>query len=144
MRIKLDYGRIGLDVELPDHRVVSSLGIRDVIPVADPDAEIARLLAQPTGAGPLFELAQGRRTVCILICDITRPVPNQTILRPLLKTLHDAGIAHENVLILVATGLHRPSTAAERLEMLGSDIVSTYRIEDHHGTILEEHKYLGT
>ena len=66
------------------------------------------------------------------------------ILRPVLKTLHEAGIPRDKVLILVATGLHRPSTEAERVEMLSAEIAGSYRVEDHHGTILEEHTYLGT
>ena len=48
------------------------------------------------------------------------------------------------LLILVATGLHRPSTDAEKLEMLGEEIVAGYRIEDHHGTRLDEHTFVGT
>ena len=57
----------------------------------------------------------------------------------MLRTLHEAGIPREQILILVATGLHRPSTAAEQVEMLGEEIAATYRVEDHHGTVLEEH-----
>jgi nickel-dependent lactate racemase len=71
-------------------------------------------------------------------------VPNETILRPTLRVLHEAGIRREDVLILVATGLHRPSTAEERVEMLGEAIARDYRVEDHHGTRLEEHTFLGT
>ena len=41
----------------------------------------------------------------------------------MLEVLHEAGIPREHTLILVATGLHRPSTAAEKEEMLGAEIV---------------------
>ena len=95
-------------------------------------------------APPLRELARGRKDACILICDITRPVPNRTILGPTLKVLHEAGIARDQVLFLIATGLHRPSTPEEKIEMLGAEIASTYRVEDHHGTRLDEHTFLGT
>ena len=37
MKIKLDYGRTGLDVELPDERIVGPLAIRDAEPLANPD-----------------------------------------------------------------------------------------------------------
>ena len=47
-------------------------------------------------------------------------------------------------MILVATGLHRPSTPAEKEEMLGAVIASGYRVEDHYGTRLEEHTLVGT
>lgn len=143
-RFTLDYGRTGLPIELPADRVVGPLEIQNVPALPDPEAEVARKLANPTGARPLAELAKGKRDACILVCDITRPVPNAKILRPVVRTLHEAGISCENVLILVATGLHRPSTDAERVEMLGADIASQYRVEDHYGTRLEEHTYLGT
>ena len=56
--------------------------------------------------------------------NITRPVPNELILTPLLATLEDAGIERDKITILVATGLHRPSTAAEMVEMVGAEIAA--------------------
>jgi lactate racemase len=144
LRVTLDYGRTGLEVELPADRVVGPLEIRSVPPLADPEGAVAAALEEPIGAPPLSEVARGRKNACILVCDITRPVPNAAILRPTLRVLHDAGIAREEILILVATGLHRPSTEAERVEMLGTAIAQTYRVEDHHGTRLDEHTLLGT
>ncbi|RUL87672.1 nickel-dependent lactate racemase [Tautonia sociabilis] len=144
MRVILDYGRNGLEVELPDDRVIGPLEIRDVPPLDDPDAAVVASLEAPIGSPPLREVARGKKTACILVCDITRPVPNETILHPTLRVLHESGIRREDVLILVATGLHRPSTEAERVEMLGEPIAREYRVEDHHGTALEEHTFLGT
>ncbi|WP_169976794.1 nickel-dependent lactate racemase family protein [Tautonia rosea] len=144
MRVTLDYGRTGLEVELPDDRVIGPLEIQDVPPLDDPHAAVVASLEAPIGAPPLREVARGKKTACILVCDITRPVPNELILRPTLDILHEAGIAREDVLILVATGLHRPSTEAERIEMLGAAIARDYRVEDHHGTVLDEHTFLGT
>jgi nickel-dependent lactate racemase len=144
LRVTLDYGRTGLEIELPADRVVGPLEIRTVPALDDPGGTVAAALERPIGARPLRELAGGRRSACILVCDITRPVPNATILRPLLGVLHESGMARENILILVATGLHRPSTVAEKVEMLGAEIAKTYRVEDHHGTRPEDHTYLGT
>ncbi len=143
-RFTLDYGRTGLEVELPAAGLVGPLEIGNVPPLADTEAAVVAALAEPIGCPPLAELARGKKNACIVICDITRPVPNPVLLRPILRVLHEAGIAREDVLILVATGLHRPSTEAERVEMLGAEIAGAYRVEDHHGTVLEEHTYLGT
>jgi nickel-dependent lactate racemase len=144
MRITLDYGRTGLEVELPAERVVGPLAIRPAAPLADPEGAIAAALRQPIGARPLAELARGRKNACILICDITRPVPNRLLLPPLLRTLEEQGIARRDILLLVATGLHRPNEGAELEEMVGPEIAAQYRIENHHGKVLEEHDYLGT
>lgn len=144
LRVTLDYGRSGLTVDLPADRVVGPLAIRDVPPLDDPEGAVRAALEQPIASAPLSELAKGRKDACILVCDITRPVPNATILRPMLRVLEGAGIPRERVRILVATGLHRPSTAAEKVEMLGSEIAQGYCVEDHYGTHLDEHTLLGT
>ena len=57
--------------------------------------------------------------------------------------LEAAGIARPNILILIATGLHRPNEGDELVEMVGAEIAANYRIENHHGKELDEHTYLG-
>jgi len=143
MRVKLEYGRQGLYADLPDERIVRTLHYKDAQPVADPHAVLEAMLKQPTGAPPLAELAKGRQDACIAICDITRPVPNELILRPVLQTLEAAGIPRDKIIILVATGLHRPNEGEELIEMVGRHIFENYRIENHHGQMLSEHTNLG-
>lgn len=144
MKIKLDYGRTGLDVEIPSDRMVGPLAIRDAEPLADPEAAIAEAIANPIGTPPLAELARGKKSACIVICDITRPVPNKLILPRLLSTLEASGVPRDGICVLIATGLHRPNEGAELEEMVGAEIMNNYRIENHHGKILSEHTYLGT
>ena len=143
MRIMLDYGRTGLEVELPDERVVQSLEIQTVTALPDPVQSVEDTLLNPTGSPSLSSLAKNKKTACILVCDITRPVPNELLLRPVLRTLEAEGIAQEDILILIATGMHRPSTDDELVEMLGEEIVSQYRIENHDGKCEEQHTFLG-
>src|SRR6266581_3322643 len=113
MRIKLDYGRTGMDVDLPEKNLVGPLSIRDAEPLANPDLAIQQALEQPIGTPALAELAKGRKNACILICDITRPVPNKLILPPMLKILEEQGIPRDEIMILNATGLHRPNQGNE-------------------------------
>ena len=143
MRVKLEYGKQGLEVELPDDRVVRTLAYKNAVPLPDPHAELARVLAEPIGAKPLAEVARGRRSACILICDVTRPVPNEMILEPVLRTIEAAGVPREQITILVATGLHRPNEGDELVELVGPRIAADYRCENHHGKVLDEHAYLG-
>src|ERR1700694_4202821 len=70
-------------------------------------------LAEPVGGPALREAARGKRTACILICDITRPVPNGLFLGPLIRALLDAGMPRAGITVLVATGLHRPNEGPE-------------------------------
>ena len=143
MQVRLEYGRTGLQVELPDDRVIRTLAYKDADPLPDPTLALQQCLEDPTGTAALSELAANARTACVLICDITRPVPNELILQPLLRTLERSGISPENITILVATGLHRPNHRDELVEMVGPAIVDRYRIENHDGQNLAEHTYLG-
>ena len=138
MRVTLDYGKTGLEVELPDDRVVGPLHIKPAAPLADPVAVLHQALANPIGTPPLAELARGRKDACILVCDITRPVPNPILLPPILKTLEDAGIPRDKITILVATGLHRPNEGAELDELVGPEIARNYRCLNHHGKERDE------
>ena len=100
MHVTLDYGRTGLDVELPDDRTIGPLAIRAAAPLADPELALEQALLNPIGSPPLAELARGKKDACILICDITRPVPNKLILPPVLRTLEASGIPRDKILIL--------------------------------------------
>jgi nickel-dependent lactate racemase len=143
MRVRLEYGRTGLEAELPDRNVVKCLGYRPQEPLPDPRQAIADRLARPRGTSPLAELARGRRDACVVISDVTRPVPNALVLPPILDTLEQSGIARERILILVATGLHRPNEGEELAEMVGPSIAANYRIENHRGREPSEHANLG-
>lgn len=143
MQVRLEYGRTGLDVELPAGRDVRVLSYKEAPPLESPDAELLGKLLSPNASPPLRELAKGRRNACILICDVTRPVPNELILRRVLEDLESAGIGRDRILILVATGLHRPNLGDELFEMVGQHIYENYRIENHDGQNRDAHVYLG-
>ncbi|HET6324582.1 MAG TPA: nickel-dependent lactate racemase [Planctomycetaceae bacterium] len=144
MRITLDYGKTGMEVDVPDRNLVGPLGLRPVEPLANPERVLADALAHPIGSAPLLELGRGRTSACILICDITRPVPNEFLLRQILPTLEAAGIPRDKILILIATGLHRPNLGDELVELIGAEIAAKYRVENHDGRNLAEHAHLGT
>jgi len=143
MRYKLEYGKTGLEVDLPAERIVRTLGYKNAAPLPDPRATLRACLDRPTGTPSLAEVARGRKSACVVICDITRPVPNELILGEILPTLEAAGIPREAITILIATGLHRPNEGEELVELVGDRIAREYRCENHHGQVLEEHTYLG-
>ena len=145
MQITLDYGRTGLAVTLPAERMlVPPLAIREALPLANPEEALHEALANPIGTGPLAELAKGKTSACVVICDITRPVPNKLLLPPILKTLEAAGIPRERITILIATGLHRPNEGDELIELVGAEVAGSYTCVNHHGKERDEHEYLGT
>ena len=143
MRVEMRYGTGTLPIEIPDKNVVRVLEISDSIPLPDEDGAVREAIAAPIDSAPLTELAEGRESACIVISDITRPVPNKVILPPMLETLEATGIPREKITILIATGIHRPNNAEELEIMVGRDIMETYRIVNHFSQKPETHTYLG-
>ncbi|MBN2413031.1 nickel-dependent lactate racemase [candidate division KSB1 bacterium] len=144
MEITLAYGKKGLQIDVPDKNLLKVLSMTNPEPITDTYIEITKSLLRPIGLNQsLFDMAKGHKSACILICDITRPVPNKILLPPILKTLHAAGLKHEEILILIATGIHRPNTGDELVELVGKEIVDNYRIENHFSNDPSSHIYLG-
>ena len=143
MRVRLDYGKTGLEAEIPDSNLIGVLRLAPTAPLPTPVKAVQDALCNPFGASPLGELASGRKNACIVVCDMTRPVPNKDILPPILQILQQAGMPQQNITLLVATGTHRSNTQAELEAMLGADIANQYRIVNHDCKDLDTHTYLG-
>ena len=78
-------------------------------------------MEKPIGSRRLFELSKGKRTCTIIISDHTRPVPSRDILPVMLSELRQ-GNSNIEITLLVATGLHRKTTADELRYKLGDGI----------------------
>ena len=141
MKIKMDYGSEGLEIEVPE--TASILRMRDTPRVEDVGREIEKSLMEPIGTPSLPKLAQGRKDACIVISDITRPVPNKILLPPILRILEDQGIARENIVILIGTGLHRPNEGEELNLLVGVDIAQKYRVVNHRAKEKQTLTYIG-
>jgi nickel-dependent lactate racemase len=76
-------------------------------------------------------LARGKKSACVVVSDITRPVPNRLILPPLLAAIERAGVPRREVTILIATGMHRPNTGDELEELLGREVAAGWRVVNH-------------
>jgi lactate racemase len=143
MRTQFAFGKTGISLDLPEGFQYKVLEARSASPLPDQPGAIAAAMDAPIAGLALSELARGKKTVAISVCDITRPAPNKLVLPPLLKRLHAAGIQREDVTILIATGLHRLATPKELDEILSPEIASTYRIVNHNARELSEHRFLG-
>ena len=145
MQVELRYGRGERPVTIRD-RWTARVIRKAAMPVL-PDAQgaVRAALATPVSSRPLREQARGARSACILICDITRPVPNHLLLAPLLHELMAAGVAADAITVLVATGLHRPNEGEELAELVGDAwVLQTVRVENHDARNDAEHVLIGT
>ncbi len=143
MKIKIDYGREGCWIDVPVENLVKVLAMKESKPFEDPEASVEQALKQPIGSPPLSEIARDKKTACIVICDITRPVPNKIILPPILNTLESSGIPRENITILIATGIHRPNLGEELVALVGEEIAENYRVVNHYAKERDTHTHLG-
>ncbi|WP_418710250.1 nickel-dependent lactate racemase [Allofournierella sp.] len=92
------------------------------------EAELVRdALAHPVGTPPLCELARGKKKITLVTSDHTRAVPSKLTLPILLAELRK-GSPDAEITILIATGLHRPTTEEEQRRMFGDTIVDQERI----------------
>ena len=144
MRAAFAFGKTGLSIDLPDCFAYEQLDAQWPSEVPDEMASIQSALVKPAHGPALYELAKGRRSAAISVCDITRPVPNRITLPPVLETLERAGIPREEIVILIATGLHRAATEAEVIEIVGEAVAASYRVESHHARERDEHIRIGT
>ena len=141
VRVDLAYGRHGTSVEVPDSADV-------ILPVDAPaPRRRGRRPSAPRWRAPLggpvaAALAEGARRVAVVFPDLTRPMPNRTVLPPLLDELARAGVPDERVTLLCATGTHRQATAAEMAELIGPELVARYRVVDHDAES-DEHVRVG-
>ena len=143
MKLDFAFGKTGLLLELPDRFRYQTLEARSAAPLPDWEAALVKALDHPIACAPLVEMSRGKRSAAISVCDITRPVPNRLTLPHILPRLHAGGIPPENVTILIATGLHRPASAAEINEIVGADVAARYRVDNHYARNLEQHRHLG-
>lgn len=88
-------------------------------------------LRAPIDSPTLEQLAGPGDRICIAVTDATRACPDRYLVPPICTMLELAGVAKEDITILVATGLHRDSTPDEKQEKLGTDIVQRYKVIDH-------------
>lgn len=144
MAVQLAFGRGVLDLDLPSGYDWRVLEARSAAALPDAPAVIGRALDEPAFGAPLAQMARGKSTAAISVCDITRPVPYPVMLPPLLERLEAAGISRDGITILIATGLHRPATEGEIGEILSPAVKSRYRVVNHRARELQEHRRLGT
>lgn len=143
MKVEMRYGTGILPMEIPEQNVAGVLEISESVPLPDEDGAVREAIAHPIASPALTAVAAGRKSACIVISDITRPVPNKVILPPVLETLEASGIPREKITILIATGIHRPNDAEELETMVGREIMERYRIVNHFSQKPETHAYLG-
>jgi len=93
--------------------------------------EIESAIHNPVHSPTLEELGRNSRTACLVVDDIARPTRTYEILPPIVRQLQLAGIAEDNIRIVVALGSHGPLSTEMLTAKLGADAIDRFQIECH-------------
>ena len=95
------------------------------------DVEIGEALSAPIQSPPLEDLLSPGDSVLIVVSDATRETASAQILNLLVRRLIQIGVSPANLAIIFATGIHRPVTLDEKLEILTPFIAQRIKTIDH-------------
>ena len=131
--MKLKYGKEEIRLPIEDKNIIKILNLKKHKVILYPENRLKNLLKNPMGCTSLKELIFQKKVskILIIVNDITRPTPYEVILLPLLDELHQIGIKKENIIFMVATGIHRSNYPEEIKEMFGQSIFSAYQFMNH-------------
>ncbi len=129
MKIHLQYGRDGLDVELPGDNV-TVLRPQFVPGLADEEAGFVDAVRSPIGTGPLAEKVAATDRVAVVIADGTRALPSDRLLPWLFAEL--GHVPAENFTVIIGTGTHRPNTPEEIVGIVGAETAARCRVINHN------------
>ncbi|NLI21405.1 MAG: nickel-dependent lactate racemase [Clostridiales bacterium] len=142
--IDIPYGKTCQRLILDDARLAGVLRPSgEALSDVSPETIIREALERPIGSPPLSELARGKRRVLVITSDHTRPVPSRLTLPPMLAAIRQ-GSPDADIVILIATGMHRPTTEAELRRKLGDGIVDREAIVVHDARRDEDMSLIGT
>ncbi|HWQ33387.1 MAG TPA: nickel-dependent lactate racemase [Blastocatellia bacterium] len=140
MKVHLQYGTDGLEVDLPSANV-TVLAPRFIEGLSDEAAAFTEAVRAPIVARPLREIISAADRVAVVIPDITRPLPTDRLLPWLFAEL--AHVPAENYTIINGTGSHRINTPDELGRMVGREVAANYRIVNHNAHDAATMKFAG-
>ncbi|MEW6399284.1 MAG: lactate racemase domain-containing protein [Bacillota bacterium] len=128
----MPYGEGSLSMEAGPEDLIGLAEPREpLVAAADQEGEISRAVSCPIGCPRLCDMVKRGQRVAVAISDYSRHTPTKLILPVVLEELGAAGIRDEDVTVVVATGLHRPTRRDELEHMLGPALLSRLRVLNH-------------
>ena len=128
--IELGYGRGSVTFAYDEQRYrVLGQTIAGERPLSD--ADIGAALDAPIESPPLEEIISAGESVLIVVSDATRATASAQIVNLLIRRLIQFGVAPGDIAVIFATGIHRPVTQSEKLELLTPFIVQRIKTIDH-------------
>lgn len=129
-QIELGYGRSSFDFRFDENRFeILSSNMEHKSPLSD--YEIGAAFDAALASPPLDEIAGSDDSVLIVVSDATRATGSAQVVNLLIRRLIQAGVSPANIAIIFATGIHRPVSEKEKIELLTSFVVQRISILEH-------------
>ena len=147
MNLNLPYGTATINAQMDWGRCLGVLDIAEVPGLMDCSFSVRQAIEDPIGLDKnIFEIVQPGERVAIIVSDSFRHTGANLILPVLLQGLNDTGITDSDIIIVFATGTHRPPNPDEQTEILGSEILDRFadRIFSHDPDDKANLVYVGT
>jgi len=134
MKIELAYGDRYLPLEVTESQVAGFIKLQRAVASSSGQEIIESALQNPLGCAALGEIIKEKsaRTAVVVVNDLTRPTPHRLMLPPLLEQIELAGIRRDNIVLIIATGIHRHHTEADNYRVFGAEICQRYKIVNHN------------
>ena len=129
-------------VKIPQGNYIGCIRCKEPEEIQWPTGYV-QALTNPCGTKRLKDIAVGRKRVTILVSDYTRAVPAEMLLPLLIDELHQAGITESQITIIIACGVHRPSTQREITRIVGKDWARRFRVINHNALDSDMLTFLG-
>src|SRR5258705_9287079 len=98
------------------------------------DLEINAAIDAPISSPQIDELVGDGDSVLIVVSDATRATASAQGVNLLTRRLIAAGVAQSKIGIIVATGIHRPSTVEEKREIVTPLVHQRVKVFDHNAS----------
>ncbi|MGE5623466.1 MAG: nickel-dependent lactate racemase [Methanocella sp.] len=142
VKVTLPYGQSELTFELHAENLLT-VGSPKEVPGSDVEVALNAGFDNPLGCAALEARVGKGRTVAIISDDYTRPTPVSVLLPGILARLNRAGVSDDDVVVVVAAGIHRPMTPLELEAKLGRETLDRVRVVQHRADDQESLEYLG-
>lgn len=142
--IQIPYGKSTQTLHVADERLRAVLRPNHAdCAEHDQSAIVRAALENPVASPRLCQLAKEKRNILVITSDHTRPVPSRVTMPLYLEEIR-RGNPEAQITILIATGMHRPTTQQELRQKLGDEIVDHERIVVHQACRDEDMAFFGT
>jgi nickel-dependent lactate racemase len=128
-QIELAYGRRSYEFSFDKNRFSVIDAAHQPQPLSD--FEVGTSFDSPIASPPIDEIVSSDDSVLIVVSDATRATASAQVVNLLVRRLAQCGVSPARMAVIFATGIHRPVTDKEKLELLSPFIAQRLRVLQH-------------